>query len=157
MPANMSTDIEGVAEAIKLLRKIDPEYRKEFNKGMRDVVAPMVREVKAGYPKLPASGMAREWNPKGYRIFPWPLAKVPQGVKLKTTTRRGKSSVLYVSQGSPAGVLFEVPTAKTLGPLFRASSPRLLWPAYERHAGQIAKGVEDVLGIAVDRINKEIQ
>jgi hypothetical protein len=32
-----------------------------------------------------------------------------------------------------------------------------LWPAYERHAGQIAQGVEDVLGIAVDRINKEIQ
>jgi hypothetical protein len=64
---------------------------------------------------------------------------------------------LYVSQGTPAGVLFEVPTAKTLGPLFRASSPRLLWPAYERHAGQIAKGVEDVLGIAVDRINKELR
>jgi hypothetical protein len=32
-----------------------------------------------------------------------------------------------------------------------------LWPAYERHAGQIAKGVEDVLGIAVDRINKELR
>jgi hypothetical protein len=132
----MSTDIEGVAGAIKLLRKIEPEYRKEFNKGMREVVAPVLSEVKAGYPALPASGMARAWNPKGYAIFPWDR---------------------YISQGEPAGVLFEVPTAKTLGPLFRASSPRLLWPAYERHAGRIAQGVEDVLGVAVDRINREIQ
>ena len=157
MPVDMSTDIEGISEAIKLLRKIEPEYRKEFNKGMREVVAPMLSEVKAGYPALPASGMARSWNPKGYSIFPWASAKVPQGVKLKTSTRRGKSSVLYVSQGTPAGVLFEVPTAKTLGPLFRASSPRLLWPAYERHADQIAQGVERVVGIAADRISKELR
>ena len=157
MPVDMSTDVEGVAEAIKLLRKIEPEYRKEFNKGMREVVAPVLSEVKAGYPALPASGMARPWNPKGYSIFPWDRAKVARGVKLKTSTRRGQSSVLYISQGEPAGVLFEVPTAKTLGPLFRASSPRLLWPAYERHAGRIAQGVEDVLEVAVDRINKELR
>ena len=86
MPVDMSTDVEGVAEAIKLLRKIEPEYRKEFNKGMREVVAPVLSEVKAGYPALPASGMARPWNPKGYSIFPWDRAKVARSVKLKTTT-----------------------------------------------------------------------
>jgi hypothetical protein len=79
----MSTDIEGVAGAIKLLRKIEPEYRKEFNKGMREVVAPVLSEVKAGYPALPASGMARAWNPKGYAIFPWDRAKVAPGRKAK--------------------------------------------------------------------------
>ena len=156
MPVGMSTNVEGVAEAIKMLKQIEPDYRKEFNKGMSAVVAPMLSEVKAGYPVLPASGMARPWNPKGYAIFPWDRAKVARGVKLKTSTRRGKSSVLYVSQGEPAGVLFEVPSARTLGPAFRASSPRLLWPAYDRHAGQIAKGVEGVLGIAVDRIAREM-
>jgi hypothetical protein len=48
MPATMKTEVVGVKETIKALREIDPQFRKDFNKGARAVVAPMVAEAKAG-------------------------------------------------------------------------------------------------------------
>ena len=47
MPATMKTEVVGVKETIKALREIDPQFRKDFNKGARAVVAPMVAEAKA--------------------------------------------------------------------------------------------------------------
>ena len=102
MPATVKTEIVGVKDTIKALRRVDPEFRKEFNKAAKDVVAPMVSEAKALYPKLPLSGMARSWTPKAFSIFPWQINKVKTGVKVKTSTRRDKNAVLYVSQGTPS-------------------------------------------------------
>ncbi len=107
MPATIKTEVVGVKETIKALRQVDPEFRKQFNRAAKDVVAPMVAEAKSLYPQLPLSGMARPWTPKSFSIFPWQVAKVRSGVKVKTSTRRNKNAVLYVSQGEPAGVLFE--------------------------------------------------
>ncbi len=107
MPATVKTEIVGVKDTIKALRRVDPEFRKEFNKAAKDVVAPMVSEAKALYPKLPLSGMARSWTPKAFSIFPWQINKVKTGVKVKTSTRRDKNAVLYVSQGTPSAVVFE--------------------------------------------------
>jgi hypothetical protein len=67
----MKTEVVGVKETIKALREIDPQFRKDFNKGARAVVAPMVAEAKARYPSLPLSGMARAWTPRQFSIFPW--------------------------------------------------------------------------------------
>ena len=39
MPATMKTEVVGVKETIKALREIDPQFRKDFNKGARAVVA----------------------------------------------------------------------------------------------------------------------
>jgi hypothetical protein len=107
MPATMKTEVVGVKETIKALREIDPQFRKDFNKGARAVVAPMVAEAKARYPSLPLSGMARAWTPRQFSIFPWQQAKVRSSVKVKTSTRRNANSVVYVSQGEPSAVLFE--------------------------------------------------
>jgi hypothetical protein len=107
MPATMKTEVVGVKETIKALREIDPQFRKDFNKGARAVVAPMVAEAKARYPSLPLSGMARAWTPRQFSIFPWQQSKVRSSVKVKTSTRRNANSVVYVSQGEPSAVLFE--------------------------------------------------
>jgi hypothetical protein len=70
MPATMKTEVVGVKETIKALREIDPQFRKDFNKGARAVVAPMVAEAKARYPSLPLSGMARAWTPRQFLNLP---------------------------------------------------------------------------------------
>ena len=142
MPATIKTEIVGVKDTIKALRRIDPEFRKEFNKAAKDVVAPMVAEAKSLYPKLPLSGMARSWTPKAFSIFPWQINKVRTGVKVKTSTRRDKNAVLYVSQGTPSAVLFEtVSNNKPLGANIRARSDRVLWPLAEKHAPRINAGI----------------
>jgi hypothetical protein len=142
MPATMKTEVVGVKETIKALREIDPQFRKDFNKGARAVVAPMVAEAKARYPSLPLSGMARAWTPRQFSIFPWQQSKVRSSVKVKTSTRRNANSVVYVSQGVPSAVLFEtISNSNRLGSNIRARSNRVLWPAADRHLPAIQLGV----------------
>jgi hypothetical protein len=153
MPATIKTEVVGVKETIKALRKVDPEFRKEFNRAAKAVVAPMVAEAKSLYPQLPLSGMRRAWTPKAFSIFPWQVAKVRSGVKVKTSTRRDKNSVLYVSQGTPAGVLFEtVSQSKPLGSNIRARSPKVLWPTADKHAPRITKGIEEIVRDAEKKV-----
>lgn len=142
MPASIKTEIVGVKDTIKALRQVDPEFRKQFNRAAKDVVAPMVAEAKGLYPQLPLSGMARPWTPKAFSIFPWQVSKVRSGVKVKTSTRRNKNAVLYVSQGNAAGVLFEtVSSSKPLGANIRSRSDRVLWPTAEKHTPRINDGI----------------
>jgi len=142
VPVGVHTEVVGVKDTIKALRRVDPEFRKEFNRAAKAIVAPMVAEAKSLYPQLPLSGMARSWTPKEYSIFPWQVSKVRSGVKVKTSTRRDKNSVLYVSQGEPAGILFEtVSSGKPLGQNIRARSDRVLWPTADRHAPEIQAGI----------------
>lgn len=142
MPATITAEAVGVKDTIKALRRVDPEYRKQFTRDIKRVVAPLVSEAKSLYPEMPLSGMARAWG----NVFPWQVSRVRSSVKVKTSTRRGASSVVYVSQGSPAGVVFEtVTTGNNLGRNIRARSDRVLWPTADRHAGEIAVGVERIV------------
>ena len=149
MPLGVQTEVVGVKETIKALRRVDPEFRKEFNRAAKAIVAPMVAEAKGLYPQLPLSGMARSWTPKAFSIFPWQVSKVRSSVKVKTSTRRDKNSVVYISQGTPAGAIFEVAGTKTPGAPFnanlRARSSRVLWPTYERYAPEIRVGVLKII------------
>jgi hypothetical protein len=146
VPAQLSAEVLGVKETIKALRRVDPEFKREFNRAAKNIVKPMVAEAKALYPALPLSGMARSWTPKALSIFPWQQSQVRVGVKIKTSTRRNKNSVLYVSQGEPAGVLFEtVSQNKPLGANIRGRFDRVLWPVAERHLPQITQGIEEIV------------
>ena len=145
MPLGVQAEVAGVKETIKALRRVDPELRKEFNKQIKSVVAPMVAAAKSSYPDMPISGMARAWSQNGASKFPWDVRKVRSGVKVKTSTRRDKNAVVYISQGTPAGAIFEVAGTKTPAEPFnanlRARSSRVLWPTYERYAPEIRIGV----------------
>jgi len=142
MPAAAGVQVIGVEETVKELRKVNPEYRKEFNRGIKTVLAPMVAAAKSGYPDLPLSGMARSWNQGGRQLLPWSAANARKGVKVKTRTSRGTKSVVRVQQMDPAAAIFEVAgTGTRLGRNLRARNPRVLWPAYDRFAYQINAGV----------------
>jgi len=48
--ATTSTQVAGVQDAIKALRKIDPELRKQFNRDVKQIVAPVVDAAGRAYP-----------------------------------------------------------------------------------------------------------
>jgi hypothetical protein len=104
----MKSEIKGAKQAIISLRKIDPEYRKDFNREAKNIAAPLVADAKAEYPEMPLSGMAKLWTNNGRELLPWSVSKVRSGVKLKTSTRKNASSVIYITQANPAGAIFEV-------------------------------------------------
>lgn len=149
MPGTAEIEVVGIKETIKALRRLDPEHRKEFNKGVRSVVAPMMAAAKSAYPQLPISGMGRNWQQRGSAKFPYEVGKVRAGVKVKVSTRRNSNSVVYISQGNAAGAIFEVAGTKTPGAPFnvqlRARSSRVLWPTFDRFQPQITQGIGDLV------------
>lgn len=142
MPGSAKVEVVGVKETLRALRELDPEYKRQFNKDIRGVVAPMVSAAKSAYPMLPISGMARQWSGR----LPWNAQKVRSGVKVKSSTRRNANSVVYISQGSAAGAIFEVVTTGTqFGAAIRGRNAKVLWPTYDRYAAQIEAGVAGIV------------
>jgi hypothetical protein len=160
MPATIKTEVVGVKDTIKALRRIDPELRKQFNRDMKSVLAGTVAEIKAGYPNALMSGTVRDWTPnleRGYQIFPWNAAKVRRGVTVKTSTRKNKNSVVYISQSVPGGILFEtVSLNNELGRNIRTIAPRSIWPTVDRNQGEILDGVQKIVVRVGDLVQKEI-
>jgi hypothetical protein len=55
-----SVEVSGVKSAIKELRKIDPELRKQFNKDAKEVVRPVIEAAKSKLPsQVPVWHVAR--------------------------------------------------------------------------------------------------
>ena len=147
MPATVTAEVVGVKETIKALRRVDPEIRKQFNRDIKQVLQPAISKIKASYPEMPLSGMVRPWaTASGHEIFPWTVSKVRRGVTVKTSTRKNKNSVVYISQANPAGVLFEtVKLGNELGRNIRTVSPRILWPVVDEMTPAIVKGVGQIV------------
>ena len=146
MAGSARIEVVGVKDTVKALRKLDPEFRKEFNRGIKEVVAPTIAAAKSAYPPMPLSGMQRAWIQGAAQKLPWDAAKVRQGVKVKVSTRRYSNSVVYITQANPAGAIFEVAgEGNRFGANLRARNSKVLWPAYDRHAAQIAEGVDKLV------------
>lgn len=160
MTATARTEFVGGAAAIKALKSIDPEYRKQFNRDAKSIVAPLIADAKGGYPQMPLSGMKYKWTDKrGRALLPWAISKVRSGVKFKTSTRRNKSAVLYVTQADPAGAIFEVAGRANPGTNFntnlRDRSPRVLWPTAEKHLPDVEQGLSDLVRDVMRKVNEE--
>lgn len=159
MPAELKIERVYVRETIKALRQVDPEVAKEFRKGIRDVLKPVMQEIKTGYPQLPLSGFRYSWTPRSYAILPWDLGMARKGVKLKISTRRDRNSVVYISQGYPAAIIFEAiqPSNVPMGARIRAKEPRNMWPTVDRHTAAINSGVMDLVKKAEETVQGDVR
>jgi len=161
MTVNTTTEFVGLKDTIKALGKIDPQYRKDFNRDAKDIVKPLIADAKGNYPQLPLSGMKYAWAPRGRAIFPWTINKVRSGVKFKTSTRRSGSSVLYVTQSDPAASIFEVAGKANSAGLFnrnlRSRHPFNLWPTAEKHLPDIERGLAELVKKAMATVQREMR
>ena len=155
-----TSEIEGVKETIKALRRIDPELRKEFNAKYKDAVSPMTNAAKAIYDdqRFP-SGTKRTWAPGGRKIFPLTAAKAKTGVKPKINTSYRGATALYVMQANPAAAVFDIAGRSTgLGAAFSAKfgrdPSRVMWPVAERHEKQVKKNVEELVKETTKTVQK---
>ena len=155
-----TSEITGVKETIKALRRIDPELRKEFNAKYKDAVSPMTNAAKAIYDdqRFP-SGTKRKWAPGGRKIFPLTAAKAKTGVKPKINTSYRGGTALYVMQANPAAAVFDIAGRSTgLGAAFTAKfgrdPSRVMWPVAERHEKQVKKNVEELVKETTKTVQK---
>jgi hypothetical protein len=155
-----TSEITGVKETIKALRRIDPELRKEFNAKYKDAVSPMTNAAKAIYDdhRFP-SGTKRTWAPGGRKIFPLTAAKAKTGVKPKINTSYRGGTALYVMQANPGAAVFDIAGRSTgLGSAFSAKfgrdPSRVMWPVAERHEKQVKKNVEELVKETTKTVQK---
>ena len=53
MTVEARTEFVGLQDAIKSLKKINPEFRKEFDRNAKDIVKPLIDEARSKYPAMP--------------------------------------------------------------------------------------------------------
>jgi hypothetical protein len=160
MSVTASTEVAGAKDAIKALRKLDPELRKQFNRDAKQIVAPIVEDGKNAYPQQLLSGMERNWTQRGNKKFPYDAKKARSGVKHKVDTRRDAKSVIKVTQSDPAATIVEF-AGKNANPLGTALNKfgrvaRFLWPAAEKNLPKVQAEMERSVLDAARRVSKEL-
>ena len=162
-PVKMS----GVKEAVKELRKIDPELRKQFNKDAKAVVRPVIDAAKSNYPAQFLSGMSRPWTQNGAVKFPYVQTKARAGVKLKVDTRGKAVSVISVLQNNPAAAIIDMAGKKgggsPRGEVFIknltnkfGTASRIMWPSFESHQTEVTYEMIQLINEVMKRVDKEI-
>ncbi len=162
-----SVEVSGVKSAIKELRKIDPELRKQFNKDAKEVVRPVVEAAKSNYPATFLSGMSRAWTQNGKPKFPYSQSKAKSGVRLKVDTRGKAVSIINVAQNNRAAAIIDMAGKKgggsRRGEVFIANltekavrPSRVMWPAFESNETQVQFAMVQLINSVMERVDKEI-
>ena len=159
MPVDTKIELVGVEQAIKSLRKIDPELRKQFNRDAKEIARPVFEEAARNYPELPLSGMARAWK----NILPWDVRKARRGLRVKIDTSRKSTNVIVLMNTDKAAAVFEQvgrrtddPLAQALGPL-GAQRTRVLGPALDQRQDDVVRGFEALARATMRTVQKELK
>jgi hypothetical protein len=158
-------EVEGVKEAIKALRKIDPEMRKAFNTNVRMITKQMTDAMKSNYDDIRfPSGTKRKWSQDGAQKFPLTASRARNGVRVKIDTSRKASTAISVRQSNAAAVIFDIAGAKTNNKLARAfdttfgrRSSRVMWPEAEAHIDDVRNNLVELLEQIEQDISREVE
>lgn len=167
MSANVSVQIVGVKDALKELRDVDPELRKEVNRNARAIVKPYLQAVKGKYPEEYLSGMSRPWSQRGRKKFPYQKSQAERGITLKIDTSKKNTSAITIVQkdaaasivdmagkaggSSPQGSRFITELTRKFG-----SPSRVVWSTYESSSDQIERNMIDLVERVMTAIGRRI-
>ena len=162
MSVKVTSNVAGAKDALKTLRKLDPEARKQFLKDAKQIAAPIVNEAKSAYPDKILSGMKYPWvDPRnGRALFPYTAAAARRGISVKVDTRARSKSLIKVVQRDVAASIIEKAGSKSMGQFgsqltFRLSRrpSRVMWPVAERNLDQVSKEFE----VSLKEVEREIE
>ena len=163
MTTNVSIEIVGAKQAIIGLRKVDPELRKAFNRNVKEVVKPVVDEMKRSYPQMPLSGMKRGWRPGDrFQAFPYDQRRAQRGVKYKIDTSRKAVSLIRIQQNDPGTVIFETVGRRGSTSFsrrlsaFAGPATRVIWPAWEKNEQRVQSEIKKLVLEASRIVEKEL-
>ncbi len=153
-----SIRVEGVAETLRVLQRLNPELRKDLIRDMKKVAKPVTDAIKGNYTDELLSGTTRTWAPRGRTIFPYSRGKAAAGVKVSASASKRTQTILAISQKDPAASVFDMAgrkTANRLGQAFDTRFPapsRVMWRSYE----QADEGMLDEIRQVVARVEDSL-
>lgn len=162
MTAAVRTEFVGVADAVKALRRIDPDLRKQFTRDVKQITQPIVSAAKNAYPEEYLSGMTRAWAPRGRAVFPYDARKARSGVQTKVDTRRGVHAVIAVTQRDAAASIIDMAGKRNGNPMATAldrfgKPSRVMWPAAERNLAAVERELSDAVSAVMQQTSQELR
>ena len=148
----ITTEVVGIRDAVKELKKLEPALFKEFRKEAGTALKPIVLDAQATLNNAgpaPLSGMARKWVYKGRQLFPWSQTKAVRGVKV--SLRPSKAAFLSVQQKDAAGAIFDIAGRATTNRFGEALTRRFgrasrgMWPAAEAKEDEVKRNLADLV------------
>lgn len=165
MAATVKAEVKGAKDALKTLRKIDPEARKQFLKDAKKIAAPIVDAAKNNYDRqVVLSGMARGWKDSrtGRQLFPYTRPAAKKGVSLKLDTRARSNGLIKVVQKDVAASIFDIAGSRNASAFASRLSAktrrpsRVMWPAAENNLTKVQAEMLDALREVEKLITKEL-
>lgn len=156
----MSVRVEGVAETLRILQRIDPDLRKELIRDMKQVTKPVVNAIRGNYTDRLLSGTERTWAPRGRTIFPYVQRQAVSGVTVSASSSKRKQTVLAITQKNPAAAVFDMAGRKTDNPLASALDTRfpppsrVMWRSYEQADKAFLDEIEKVVRRVEDSLTR---
>ena len=147
----IKTEVFGIRDAVKELKKLEPALFKEFRKEAGTALKPIVLDAQATLNNAgpaPLSGMARKWAPKGRQIFPYVQTKAVRGVKV--SLRPSKAAFLTVQQKDASGAIFDIAGRSSPNKFGEAlnkygKASRSMWPAADAKENEVRSNLADLV------------
>lgn len=165
MAASIRTDMVGAKEAVRSLNKIEPGLRKQFAAQATEIAQPAIQEAQNRYTTLgvPLSGMSRNWQQNGRKLFPYNVSKAVRGLKVKVEGDRRKTAVILLEQRDAATAIFESAgrtNQNSLGDALGPLSPgrtRVLGPSLYSKQDQVSGEMQKAVQAVIELVNKELR
>lgn len=158
MAETVRIEVEGVKQTLRMLRSIDPELRKQFNKDARQVVKPLMDDAKQRYTRVPLSGFNRKWK----EITPRTIGRYRSGVSFRVNTSDKRGAVFTVLQRNAAASVFDMAGRNGTNPLSRSleragwgPASRVMWPAAETKGDQAIAELLDLVEQVANRLDRQ--
>ncbi len=149
----MTTEVIGIRDAVKTLKKLEPAVYKEFRANATTALKPIVLDAQAALNNAgpaPLSGMARKWTTKtGRQLFPYVQSKAVKGVKV--SLRPSKAAFLTVQQKDASGAIIDIAGRSSANRFGQALTLRLgkpsrtMWPAAEANETKVRENLADLV------------
>jgi hypothetical protein len=168
-------EVDGVAEVLRALGKVDPELRKATVKAMKVAGDPMAQEARSLFPaSSPLSNWGNWTTPNGRVIGPYNPAKVKRGVKIAYRGSKVKGSdkdtipLLTMRQTDAAGAIVDMAGRRSNGRTAQGRAfieqlrshgvaSRAMWPAAERNMGRVTAAVEAAINDMAAKIEQDMR
>lgn len=158
MAETVRIEVDGVKDTLRMLRRVDPELRKQFNKDARQVVKPLMDDAKQRYTRVPLSGFNRRWKD----ITPRPIGRYRSGVSFRVNTSDKRGAVFTVLQRNAAASVFDMAGRKGPNQLSRSleragwgTASRVMWPAAETKGDQAVSELLDLVNKVASRLDRQ--
>lgn len=173
MTVEMHYEVHGLKQALSELSRVDRRLRLQITRDFKQLTDPLANDIRRQVPvEAPLSGMSRLWvTESGFKMFPWSGRVAMTMVKQQVSAKKPKEfagivrnlAVFSVKWQGMANTIYDMAGRKNKTPMGDALAAkhgrpsRIMYPAFERHEGEIQQGMLDIVEKVGNAVNRNLK